>query len=84
MWLAQGLSALKKLFLEHGSHAFSAAAASANEPNPARRKTLDHGDGNLFLEATGDHVAFAQGDKKGAVHGLAFRFAAARASRALE
>src|SRR5690242_6850693 len=81
MRLAQCLGLLEELFLEHGPHALSTAAAAADQPNSAARKALDHRDRNLFLKAASNHLALAERDKDGAAHGLEFRFSAASAYR---
>jgi len=61
-----------------------AVTAHADEPHAAAWQPLDRRNSDLLLEAAGDDLALVQVDIDGAAHDLAFRFAAASASRALE
>lgn len=61
-----------------------AVAAHAYKAHAAAGQPLDRRNADLILEAPGDDLALVQVDIDSAAHDLAFRFAAASASRALE
>jgi hypothetical protein len=70
--------------LESGSDPRRAITAHADKSHSAAWKALDCGNTDILFHAPGDRFPLVYVEVDGPAHDLAFRFAAARASRALE
>lgn len=83
MWLPLNSLPVQQLRPEYGPDALGAFAALADKPDSSTGKALKRRHPDLLLEAAGHDLAFVELQKEGPAHDLAFRLAAARASRAL-
>jgi hypothetical protein len=84
MRLAHDRVRIEQFRLEYRPDALRAFAAVADETDSARGEPLDCGHADLLLAAPGDHLLLVEAEVECAAHDLAFRFAAAKASWALE
>jgi hypothetical protein len=84
MPLARDMIVIKQLRLERLADLLATVDAHAHQPDAPCRQSLDRRNADLPLEAFGHDLTLVEPEKDGAAHVLAFRLAAARASRAFE